>query len=276
MLMMKRATLGLAVFSALCAFAYAGPEQLPDKEMKQVAPLPPACPNWTGFYVGAFGGYNFSVVNTNLDLGGLWDTFPLGRDGVESHAPRDLNSNGGEAGGLIGYNYQWHNWVFGAEGDGGYLWARKSNQTGNFGAPGDPFDDYHVATSFKTRYLATFGPRIGYAFCKWLPYVTGGLAVGELDYSQEISDVSFFLGKFDLHQGANRTETNVGWMVGGGLEYALTNRWHLRGQYRYVDLGSVSFDSSGTGTFSTPAGYTGHHEASLREHDASFAIIFKF
>jgi hypothetical protein len=45
---------------AFCSLTYAGPERYSDKEIKQVAP-PAPCPNWTGFYVGAFGGYNLEA-----------------------------------------------------------------------------------------------------------------------------------------------------------------------------------------------------------------------
>jgi opacity protein-like surface antigen len=42
--------------------------------------------------------------------------------------------------------------------------------------------------------------------------------------------------------------TRVGWTVGGGLEYAITNNWSVRGEYRYTDFGhptifATSFDN---------------------------------
>ncbi len=70
--------------------------------------------------------------------------------------------------------------------------------------------DFNIKTSFKTHYLVTIGPRIGYSFGKWLPYVTGGLAIGDLDLFQRIRGLTFF---FD--EGGKQIETNVGWMVGG-------------------------------------------------------------
>ena len=271
---MKKATLVSAVFAVFCAAVYAGPEQYSGKEMKQVAPMPPACPNWTGFYVGGFAGYKFSSVDTNLDLGGIWDTgFPEGRDVLEQNAPGDLDNSGFEAGGLIGYNYQWHNWVFGFEAEGGYLWAHKAEEPPLLTVPNDPIDGFALSTSFNTRYLATFAPRIGYTFCRWMPYVTAGLAVGELDYSQNIVDLPP-AAQFIFTEGASRSETNVGWMVGGGLEYAVTDHWRVRGQYQFIDLGSIDFNTVGVGD--VISGFTGHHEASLREHNASFAIIYGF
>ena len=61
-------------------------------------------------------------------------------------------------------------------------------------------------------------------------------------------------------------------MVGGGLQYALTDHWSLRAQYQFIDLGDIDFDSDFPGSTVAPA----HHRAELREHNASFAIIYKF
>src|SRR3979411_728458 len=96
--------------------------------MKEVAPLPPTCPNWTGFYIGGFGGYKFAATDINLDFTGGWalNNPAAGNPGdkkfIESRSPRNLDTSGGEIGGLIGYNYQWNMWVLGLEASGGYLW----------------------------------------------------------------------------------------------------------------------------------------------------------
>lgn len=264
---MKKVAITLLILT-FCAMAYAGPERYSGKEMKQVAPVPVAeCPNWTGFYVGGFGGYKFAPINSDLNLFGDWnDGFPE-VSGLESAGSENLDSSGAEAGSLIGYNYQWHNWVFGAEAAGGYLWLRDSNQTGILTNGGNR-NTYDVSTSFKTHYLATFSPRIGYAFCKWMPYITGGLAVGDLDFFQQINEHDTF-----FREGGSHSENNAGWFVGGGLQYAITHHWSVRGQYQYVDLGSVSFDHKGTSPF---PGFIGHSEAELREHNVSLAVIFQF
>jgi len=34
--------------------------------------------------------------------------------------------------------------------------------------------------------------------------------------------------------------TNSGWTAGGGLEYAWSNRWSVKAEYLFVDLGSKS------------------------------------
>jgi outer membrane immunogenic protein len=271
---MKKLTLTLTILTAFCALAYAGPEQYSgkDKDMKQVAPMPPPCPNWTGFYIGGFGGYKFASTNVDLDLSGGWDGADARRDPFDKNAleplgSKDLNTSGFEAGGLLGYNYQWNKWVFGLEAAAAYTWVDETNDTGPLAPAGSisRYSDLH--TSFRTNYLITAGPRIGYAFCKWLPYVTGGLAASDVHFSQEIvqSDIVF-------SEGGHKNDTKVGWMVGGGLQYAVADHWSVRAQYQYIDLGSLGFNSVGT----TDTRYTGHHELDLREHNASFAIIYGF
>ncbi len=261
------------VVNAIALVALAGPESLPSgTETKQVAPMTAACPvNWTGFYVGGFGGYEYSATDINLDLTGSWIAVaPLDKAAIEAHSPGDLNASGAELGGLIGYNYEFQNHlVLGVEGTGGYLWFRKSDASDIFTIP--QYDNtYTVQTSLKTNYLATFGPRIGYAFCKWLPYVTGGLAVGDIDFNQDIAD---FLGSPHDHEIGSRSGTNVGWMVGGGLQYSITPHWSARLQYQFVDLGSIHTHSADLPDFPS---YTGTHDVSLNEHNVSAAIIFQF
>jgi outer membrane immunogenic protein len=43
---------------------------------------------------------------------------------------------------------------------------------------------------------------------------------------------------FDTYDPISRTR--VGWTVGGGIEYAVTNNWSLRVEYRYSDFGHAS------------------------------------
>ncbi len=252
--------------------SYAGPEPLSmsGKEMKEIAPAPaPICPSWAGFYAGISGGYKFADTDVNLDLIEGWNNpiDVLAQHTIEPKGSGDfLDTSGAELGGLIGYNFQWNNWVFGVEGAGNYLWLRDSDTTGRF-----PVSflittiDYSLNTAFRTHYLGTGGGRIGYALCRWLPFVTGGVALGDIDFEQEVIQHPGF------QEGGRKSDTEVGWMVGAGLEYALSDHWHLRSQYGYIDLGSESFLHH-----TTAPGFTGITRIGLTEHNASFAIVYKF
>ena len=82
-------------------------------------------------------------------------------------------------------------------------------------------------------------------------------------------------GEFGEHvgtEGGEDSENRAGWMVGGGLQYCLTAHWSVRAQYQYIDLGSEHFGLHVNELSDFPA----HSDAELREHNASFAIMYKF
>jgi outer membrane immunogenic protein len=261
---MKKIPVTIAVFYALASAIYAGPPQVVQSEaMAAVAPL-----TWTGFYLGVTGGYTHAQVDPQLSLGGGFTQLPaLITNGLESRGSQAFEYDGATLGGLAGFNYQLGQVVVGFEGSGSYLWSRDSRNTGAFVlAQGVP--PLEIRSSFKTHYLFTVGPRIGYVFGPVLPYITGGLAVGDLEWSQELHDLADPTARL----GRRIIETNAGWMIGGGVECALTNHWHARVQYEYADMGSAEFDSFVT---NSPQ-LLSHHTVGFTEHNASFALIYKF
>jgi outer membrane immunogenic protein len=164
--------------------------------------------NWTGFYLGINGGYGWGKSD--------WTAFGA-----------DADPSGGMVGGTIGYNWQalGSPWVFGLEGD--IDWS---------GIKGD-FTNAACPTGCETRnnWLGTARGRIGYAFDRVMPYITGGLAVGDIEANQ-----AGFAGPHD---------TQVGWTVGGGVEAAIAGNWTAKVEYLYVDLGDIG---CGAGSCSLP------------------------
>ena len=92
--------------------------------------------------------------------------------------------------------------------------------------------------------------------------------MGDLDWSQRLQNLANPAARLE----GSTSETNVGWMVGGGVQYALTHHWSARVQYQFVDLGSVGFDTQ----VAIAPQFRAHHSGSLTEHNASFALIYKF
>jgi outer membrane immunogenic protein len=130
--------------------------------------------------------------------------------------------HGGILGGTLGYNWQNGPWVLGVEGD--YSWANISGSSNTCGATGP--SPHACGTNLDS--LGTFRGRIGYAMGatgNWLPYVTGGLAVGELN-------------AWDSLFPASGSDFRAGWTVGGGVEVGITRNWTAKVEYLYVDLGS--------------------------------------
>ena len=76
-------------------------------------------------------------------------------------------------------------------------------------------ETFTSATSFNTDWLFTFRPRVGVTFGNALLYATGGLAVT----NEKVTQTSGVLNVATFN--SSLSETRLGWVVGGGLEYAV-------------------------------------------------------
>jgi outer membrane immunogenic protein len=152
--------------------------------------------NWSGFYVGVNGGGGWGTSNWN--------------------SAGSLNVSGAVIGGTAGVNWQMGHAVLGLEGD--VDWSNLKGTTTSAFCP--------AGCTTNNDWLATVRGRAGYAFDRFLPYVTGGVAVGDI----KASTPGF----------AGATQTNAGWTAGGGVELALTNNWTAKAEYLHVDLGNMN------------------------------------
>jgi outer membrane immunogenic protein len=152
--------------------------------------------NWTGLYVGINGGYGWGTADFSSPF-----------------TPGSFDTSGGLVGGTIGYNYQVGQAVFGIEADVAASWIQGDTLCGG------------LSCEARNTWLGTVRGRLGYAFDRFLPYVTGGAAFGDIETS-----VSGF--------GSAR-ETKLGWTVGAGIEAAINGPWTAKLEYLYVDLGEA-------------------------------------
>jgi outer membrane immunogenic protein len=193
---MKRVILaGVSALAVVMMMSGANAADLPRRhaEMPVKAPAYVAAYNWTGLYAGINGGGGFGRSN--------WSA--LGTD---------FNTSGGMVGGTLGYNWQMGQTVFGLEGDLDWSNVKGSTACGGF------------SCETRNNWLGTFRGRIGYAFNRVMPYVTGGLAVGNVKASSA-------LGSSD--------ETRAGWTLGGGIEANIVGPWSAKIEYLYADLGKT-------------------------------------
>jgi outer membrane immunogenic protein len=197
------ATLAVAGILGTAAVGTASAADLARKAPPPVvtkAPPPAYVPfTWTGAYVGINGGYGFGRSK--------WDGLPA-----------TFDVKGGLAGGQLGYNWQFGQFVWGLEGDGD--WTQLRGQANAINCAN--------TTQCQTRndFLSTVRGRVGIAMDRWLPYATGGLAIGNIKATPPA---------FTGVTGIDKTDT--GWTVGGGLEYSLAPNWSVKAEYLWVDLG---------------------------------------
>lgn len=183
---------------------------------------PPAL-TWNGLYVGAnvgFAGDEFSYPVSATDATGA----------VLGSGSAHLNSSGVIGGGQIGYNYQFNGpFVIGIEGD-----IQGASVTGEVGVNGSTGGTaFSAKAGSQLNYLGTVRGRLGYVILnnRGLIYATGGLAYGGLH-----SYANGSIGGAAL--GVSKDTTAMGWTVGGGFEYALTDHLTLRTEYLFADLGN--------------------------------------
>jgi outer membrane immunogenic protein len=167
----------------------------------------------------------------------------------------DLSSTGFTGGLQGGYNWQLGNTVLGGEGDFGALNLSKSASSS--GAFPVPFlgNAYSLNESMSTDWLATLRGRIGYmALPHLLLYGTGGLALTRLEFSSSYADNAIGFGFPGGTGFGSRSESKVGWLIGGGGEWMLDGHhvgWSIRMEYLYLDFGSmtVAVPASNTADF---------------------------
>lgn len=173
------------------------------------APAP--APIWQGFYIGGNVGYAWGAGDHDR-VSSTDGTFRTG-----------LDNSGAFGGGQFGYNAQYGNIVAGIEADiqGGDVNSSPLAFTQG-GGSGTLSNDINV--------FGTIRGRLGYAMGPWLLYATGGFAWADVDV--KASGVTGAGNAYSISDSSFAT----GYVVGAGVEYALSRNWSIKGEYQYLNL----------------------------------------
>jgi outer membrane immunogenic protein len=168
-------------------------------------------------------------------IGDGWGTAPF-IDPLNNGAAATPSINGLLLSAVMGINYQFSSVVVGVEGD----------LTGAF-ANGSVIDAANNTLEAKVFWTASITGRMGWAIDRLLIYGKGGVG---FDYDRDTAA---------LLNGASvlGTTNHVGWTVGGGAEYAITEHWTARIEYDYFKFASRAFVFSGPAAAGTPGGAVG-------------------
>jgi outer membrane immunogenic protein len=206
----------------LIALGMAAPASAADMAVKAPPPAPlPMIYDWTGFYIGANGGWGQS--------NSCWDI--LTPAGVLLSAEACRERSGGMIGGQLGYRWQANQWVFGLEAQGD--WADLSNQRISLLNP-------LFSTRTSTDGIGLFTGQIGYAWNAALFYVKGGAAVTSNSFS--------VLTTFNNVELASVSATRWGGTVGVGLEYGFAPNWSFGVEYNHLFMGDANNTFTGLTT----------------------------
>ena len=141
----------------------------------------------------------------------------------------NLNDTGFLGGGQIGYNFVFGKIVLGVEAD----IAHTSIDTTSTFQQSFPCCVRDTSLHQELSSLSTVRGKLGYAFDNVLIYVTGGLAIGQVEYSFRLTDPSLAGGGF---AGDSNSKLAVGYTGGAGIEISF-GQWSLKTEYLFYDLG---------------------------------------
>ncbi|RWD59061.1 MAG: porin family protein [Mesorhizobium sp.] len=168
------------------------------------ADLPMTAPgfDWTGYYAGLQGGYGWGSSDMSSTGGAPFSASP------------DLND--GFIGGHVAGLWQFDQAVLGAQADLNYS---SVNGAADLGL-GD-------SAGAEIKWFGSVDAKAGYAMDRVLVYGIGGIAFAGIEASRN---------------GVADTRTDVGWTLGAGVDFALTDKFVVGAQYRYYDFRSEHFD----------------------------------
>jgi outer membrane immunogenic protein len=194
---------------------------------------------WNGFYIGA-------------EAGGAWqrDALVETQIGNPTYAhPETSRMSSAFGGAFAGYNFQASSLVFGVEAN---IDGMNLNNT-------TLYSNSAIATfGSQTQWQAAIRGRAGFALDRALIYATGGVAFADIDHTYTYGPKSETIGSI-----------RTGWTVGGGIDFALTDHWMARAEYRYTDFGHKVDQPSFAWS-----GYPESHDET--QNDVHFGVGYKF
>jgi outer membrane immunogenic protein len=206
---MKKFLLGTVGLVALSLSAPASAADLGARPYTKAPPIVAPIYNWSGFYIGANGGWGSSRNCWDLvDGAGAF----IGAEGCH-------DSSGGTAGGQIGYRWQNGTFVVGVEGQGN--WADFKGSNGSVLFPG------LFTNQTKIDAFGTISGQVGWAWNNVLFYAKGGAAVTSNRYR------TFFTPTGEL-TGVGNDDTRWGGVAGVGFEYGFAPNWSAGIEYNHL------------------------------------------
>ncbi|MCF7851971.1 MAG: outer membrane beta-barrel protein [Simkaniaceae bacterium] len=203
--------------------------------------------NWSGFYLGINSGYTWGNAHakttaSNPPSSGYFTQADI--QSINANGNFHLHPQGYVGGAQVGYNKCFTNAItLGIETDFNAFLLSTSKSVSAF-YPEAGAGEYTLTQKVSTDWLYTLRPRIGYAYKKAFAFLTGGLALTNLKYTQVFFDNSLsaqgYSPSLDAYTTASTNKVSAGWAIGAGVEYLLCKRLSICLSYLYASFNSLS------------------------------------
>lgn len=236
--------------------------------------------NWSGFFVGAriAASQSTSNVKNKFDDYGAPTLLPSPLDWLEisKSSSGDVVEKFSNIGLSLGYNWQHNSSLYGIEAD---------ITSVNFSASRGPLINYPielgggiaVSNQVKSNYQASLRGKFGVIKDDFLIFLTGGIALANLEYSHEFSEFGFEPNYSD-NGGSTEEAIRFGWIIGVGSEWRFDQNWSLVTEYlhsRYPSAGASTqwYDPLSDAVFSESRV---QHSADLKHDILRIGINYNF
>jgi len=182
-----------------------------------------------GGYIGLHGGWGWGESDASyvedIDCpspGGFLGTFPC---------PASLDPDGAFVGVQIGWNFVFGGgFMLGIEGDYSAASLTDTQEVGT--------GIFATEVNMEVDQMATILARAGWVWGRWMPYIAGGWGWAHADRSTyNVLAAGFGGGNF------SDSQWHEGWVAAIGSEFAINEHWTLKGEYRYFDGGSQTYNN---------------------------------
>ncbi len=190
-------------------------------------------PKWSGFFAGANIGGAWNNTCNSWQPGDRITGNPVLNNAFNN---RNCPNNDTFIGGVqLGYLFQRDQWVWGFGLDYEIWSAKNHNRSYTYTGPTPPPDGtYAFSGKNNPDGLILLGPRVGYAFDQWLPYIRIGaaFATGSHRGTASFTDAN---GTSSFSGGKNYNTS--GFNVGAGVGYRIAPPFSLTAEYNFVNMG---------------------------------------
>jgi outer membrane immunogenic protein len=237
---------------------------------------------FTGGYIGAHGGYGFGTAKTQMSPNDVWANSPFASDNfiysyVRESSPADVSVRGAFGGLQTGYNISLGGgFIAGVEIDFSLanLKGRRheTTTTGILPIVGNQ-TTYNTDQNVDVSWMATARPKLGYQFGNAMVYATGGLALAKQSFD---SNLSFPFSASATRYPASTSDTTSGWVIGAGMEHALTSNLSLKYEYLHYSFKDLSADGARVATNTSTRDYRINHTEALTLSTVRMGLNYKY